>query len=49
MTNAVESNIVSYAKVANGRTAADSADRIDWVKVSLMFLPLASCWATASP
>jgi len=42
MTHAVESNIVSYAKVANARTAADSADRIDWVKVSLMFLPLAT-------
>ena len=42
MTHAVESNIVSYAKVANARTATDSADRIDWVKVSLMFLPLAT-------
>ena len=42
MIHAVESNIVSYAKVANARTAADSADRIDWVKVSLMFLPLAT-------
>jgi L-alanine-DL-glutamate epimerase-like enolase superfamily enzyme len=39
---AVESNIVSYAKVANSRTATDAADRIDWVKVSLMFLPLAT-------
>lgn len=40
---AVESNIVSYAKVAEGaRTAADAADRIDWIKVSLMYLPLAT-------
>lgn len=41
--NAVESNIVSYAKVAEGaRTAADAGDRIDWIKVSLMYLPLAT-------
>ncbi|MDQ0589934.1 L-talarate/galactarate dehydratase [Variovorax paradoxus] len=40
---AVESNIVSYAKVAEGaRTAADAVDRIDWIKVSLMYLPLAT-------
>lgn len=40
---AVESNIVSYAKLAPGdRTAADAADRIEWIKVSLMFLPLAT-------
>lgn len=40
---AVESNIVSYAKVAPGdRTAAEAADRIEWIKVSLMFLPLAT-------
>ena len=40
---AVESNIVSYAKVAEGaRTAAAAADRIDWIKVSLMVLPLAT-------
>ena len=40
---AVESNIVSYARVAEGaRTAADSGDRIEWVKLSLALLPLAT-------
>jgi L-talarate/galactarate dehydratase len=39
----VESNIVSYAKVAaDAPTAADTADRIEWVKLSLCFLPLAT-------
>ncbi|MES2979856.1 MAG: mandelate racemase/muconate lactonizing enzyme family protein [Pseudomonadota bacterium] len=39
----VESNIVSYAKAApDARTAADAGDRIEWIKVSLMFLPLAT-------
>lgn len=43
MASAVESNIVSYAKVTEGtRTAAESGDRIDSVKVSLIFLPLAT-------
>lgn len=41
--SAVESNVVSYAKVAAGaRTAADSADRIEWIKLSLTYLPLAT-------
>lgn len=40
---AVESNIVSYAKVsADARTAADSGDRIASIKLSLVFLPLAT-------
>ncbi len=40
---AVESNVVSYAKVgADARTAADTADRIDWIKLSLTYLPLAT-------
>lgn len=39
---AVESNIVSYAQVSNGRTAADIADTITWVKLSLIYLPLAT-------
>lgn len=40
---AVESNIVSYAQVgADARTAADTADRIEWVKLSLVHLPLAT-------
>lgn len=38
----VESNIVSYAKVENGRTAADVADAICWIKLSLINLPLAT-------
>ncbi|KGH08237.1 MdlA [Comamonas thiooxydans] len=43
MANAVESNIVSYAQVGEGtRTAAESGDRIESVKVSLIFLPLAT-------
>jgi L-alanine-DL-glutamate epimerase-like enolase superfamily enzyme len=40
---AVESNVVSYAQVgADARTAADAGDRIASIKVSLMFLPLAT-------
>lgn len=40
---AVESNVVSYSKVdANARTAAESGDRIEWIKVSLIYLPLAT-------
>jgi L-alanine-DL-glutamate epimerase-like enolase superfamily enzyme len=43
MVQAVESNIVSYAQVADGaRTAAETGDRIERVKVSLIFLPLAT-------
>jgi len=40
---AVQSNIVSYAKAdANAPTAAESGDRIAWIKVSLVYLPLAT-------
>ncbi len=40
---AVESNVVSYASVAaDTRTAADSGDRIAWIKLSLCLLPLAT-------
>ena len=40
---AVESNVVSYAKVgADARTAADSGDRIAWIQLSLLTLPLAT-------
>ena len=40
---AVESNIVSYAKVtADTRTAADSGDRIAAIRLSLVYLPLAT-------
>lgn len=41
-SKAVESNIVSYAKVTDGRTAAEVGDRIEWVQVSLTILPLAT-------
>lgn len=42
-TDAVESTIVSYAQTTPGaRTAADTGDCIEWIKVSLMFLPLAT-------
>ncbi|MEJ8857536.1 mandelate racemase/muconate lactonizing enzyme family protein [Variovorax robiniae] len=40
---AVESNIVSYAKIgADARTAAETGDRIAHIKLSLVFLPLAT-------
>lgn len=40
---AVQSNIVSYAKAdTDARTAAQSGDRIEWIKVSLVYLPLAT-------
>ncbi|MBL8323656.1 MAG: mandelate racemase/muconate lactonizing enzyme family protein [Rubrivivax sp.] len=40
---AVESNIVSYAKVgADARTAAESGDRIAAIRLSLVHLPLAT-------
>ena len=43
MTSAVESNVVSYAKVsATARTAAEAGDRIAHVRLSLIFLPLAT-------
>src|SRR4051812_15450341 len=39
----VESNVVSYAQVASGaRTAADTGDRIAWIQLSLVTLPLAT-------
>jgi L-alanine-DL-glutamate epimerase-like enolase superfamily enzyme len=39
----VESNVVSYAKVApDARTAAETGDRIEWVQLSLTYLPLAT-------
>ena len=33
---------VSYAKVKDEKTATETGDRIEWVKVSLAFLPLAT-------
>jgi L-alanine-DL-glutamate epimerase-like enolase superfamily enzyme len=39
----VESNVVSYAQVASdARTAADAGDRIAWIQLSLVMLPLAT-------
>ena len=41
--NAVESNIVSYAQTdATGRTAAHAGDPIEWIRLSLTVLPLAT-------
>lgn len=42
MTIKSNSDAVSYAKVTNAKTAAETGDRIEWVKVSLAFLPLAT-------
>lgn len=42
MSLSANSEAVSYAKVANGKTAAETGDRIEWVKLSLAFLPLAT-------
>ncbi|WP_413724921.1 L-talarate/galactarate dehydratase [Sodalis sp. RH16] len=42
MTASANSDAVSYAKVSHVRTAAESGDRIVWVKISLAFLPLAT-------
>jgi L-alanine-DL-glutamate epimerase-like enolase superfamily enzyme len=41
--NAVESNIVSYTQTdVTARTAAQSGDRIEWIRLSLTYLPLAT-------
>ena len=41
--NTVESNTVSYTQLdTSARTAAQSGDRIAWIKLSLTFLPLAT-------
>jgi L-talarate/galactarate dehydratase len=41
MSRVESNNTVSYAKVApDARTAADTGDRVEWVKLSLCFLPL---------
>lgn len=42
MLSTANSSAVSYAKVVNGKTATDVADKIEWVKVSLALLPLAT-------
>jgi L-alanine-DL-glutamate epimerase-like enolase superfamily enzyme len=39
----VDSLVVSYAQVgADARTAAQAADRIEWIQLSLVYLPLAT-------
>ena len=39
----VESLVVSYAPVgADARTAAQAGDRIEWIQLSLVYLPLAT-------
>ena len=41
--NAVESNVVSYTQTdVAARTAAQSGDRIEWIRLSLTVLPLAT-------
>jgi L-talarate/galactarate dehydratase len=41
MSRVESNNTVSYARAAPGtRTAADTGDRVEWVKLSLCFLPL---------
>ena len=42
MSNSANSQSVSYSKVTNGVTAAETGDRITWVNISLSFLPLAT-------
>ena len=42
MSVSANSNAVSYAKTVNAKTAADVGDRIEWVKLSLSILPLAT-------
>lgn len=42
MALSANSDAVTYAKAANTRTAAETGDRIEWVKLSLAFLPLAT-------
>lgn len=37
MSLSANSEAVSYAKVANGKTVAETGDRIEWVKLSLAF------------
>ncbi|MBS1204164.1 MAG: mandelate racemase/muconate lactonizing protein [Proteobacteria bacterium] len=41
MTVSANSDVVTYAKAAGAKTAAETGDRIAWVKLSLAFLPLA--------
>lgn len=39
MSLSANSDAVTYAKSANAKTAAETGDRIEWVKLSLAFLP----------
>jgi len=38
MTNSANSEAVTYAKAQGVKTAAETGDRIEWVKLSLAFL-----------
>ncbi|SFN06351.1 L-alanine-DL-glutamate epimerase [Izhakiella capsodis] len=42
MIDSGNSNAVSYARSSGGSTAAGSGDRIEWVNISLAFLPLST-------
>jgi hypothetical protein len=42
MTVSANSAAVTYAKAQGVKTAAETGDRIEWVKLSLAFLPLAT-------
>lgn len=42
MTSSANSESVTYAKAFGVKTAAETGDRIDHVKLSLAFLPLAT-------
>lgn len=42
MTSSANSDSVTYAKASGVKTAADTGDRIEHVKLSLAFLPLAT-------
>jgi hypothetical protein len=42
MTSSANSESVTYAKASGVKTAAETGDRIDHVKLSLAFLPLAT-------
>ncbi|MFZ3711488.1 enolase, partial [Salmonella enterica subsp. enterica] len=42
MALSANSDAVPYAKAANTRTPAETGDRIEWLKLSLAFLPLAT-------
>lgn len=42
MVSGTNSQAVTYAKATDTKTAAETGDRIAWVKISLSILPLAT-------